>query len=189
MPLPVFFPSSPSSTNLSSKGCGRYDSSANASARLSEQLQRYINATLNAFLVIVLESEKGIKFNNALSINSSILENNLKVLEKNKDKYIWLIKFINMKIWDELEQFFSRLDTVILSFDFISEFSQISFEGALAIIKDKILQNDANLLKQDITRIITSLKQRKTIDKKVVLKLTKELEKKREKAKAKNDDN
>jgi hypothetical protein len=161
----------------------------NPSAKLSEQLQRYINATINAFLVVVLENEKGIKFNNALSINSSILKNNLEVLKQNKAKYLWLDKFVDMEIWEKLKNFTSRLDTILLSFDFINEFSEINFEGALSSIKDDILQNDENLLKSNITKVINSIKQRKSIDKKVSSKLIKELEKIRDKAKVKNDNN
>lgn len=163
----------------------------NPSPTLSEQLKRYIQATLNAFIIVVLENEQGIRFNNALSLNSSIYKNNLKILEKHRDKYLWLYSFIELKIWSILEEFSNKLDKIILSYKFEEEFEKINFDGELRIIKSFILENSDKLYQEDVKRVINSIKQRKTIEEKLKRKLVRSLEKIKEnlKPKPKNDNN
>jgi len=166
----------------------------NPSDILSEQLLRYIDATINAFLVVVLENEQGIKFNNALSINSPVFKNNLKILEQNKKDYLWLDSFVNMKIWDKLRTFADSLDIGLSKskqppYDFLNEFSKLSFRGENLSIQYKILENNENLTTEEIEKIINSIKTRHTIDKTVASKLIKDLEKIRDRVRAKNDNN
>lgn len=157
----------------------------NPSARLSEQLQRYIQATLNAFIIVTLEDETEIRFNNALSLNSPIYKENLATLKKHDDKYLWLVNFVELGIWDILEEFSKKLDGIIITFDFNNEFANIEFEGALKDIKEAIIKNPKEIYKGDVTRIINSIRQRKSIDDKLSKRLIKELEKIKEKAKIK----
>jgi hypothetical protein len=149
----------------------------NPSKILSEQLQRYIQATLNAFIVVTLENEQNIKFNNALSLNSNIYIDNLNILKKYSNKYLWLINFVELPIWNMIKEFSKKLNVVVLTFDFIYEFSKINFDGSLKDIQEAIINKSEYLSSTDITKIITAIKQRKTIDKKLKEKLIKELDK------------
>jgi hypothetical protein len=67
------------------------------SEKLGEHFHRYIIAILNSFIVVVLEKEKDIKFNNAISFSDGenpIFKYNLHKLIGIKDKYKWLLDFI-----------------------------------------------------------------------------------------------
>lgn len=154
----------------------------NPSSNLSSQVRRYIQATLNAFIIVILESENGIKFNNALSLDSQIYSNNLEVLKKNKDKYYWLLYFVEINLWKELDDFFDTLDGISLTFDFYKELDKIDFDGNLREIKENILGKAEILYITDITKLISAIRGRKTLDSKTVNRLIKELERLKDRA-------
>lgn len=157
----------------------------NPSFSLSEQFSRYLQAIQNAFIIVVLENEKGIKFNNALSLGSQIFKDNLEILKKNEDKYLWLSYFIELKIWNLLKQFASRLEHITLVFDFYTELEAIEFEGNLKNIKENILKKSEELYIVDISKLISAIKGRKSLDPKISARLIRELEKIKDKSKIK----
>ena len=147
------------------------------SVNLYLQLKRYIQATLNSFIVVVLEDEKGVDFRNSLNEYGDIFIKNKELLKENKDKYLWLWKFVNLKIWDEIN--LEKYKNIILGYDFKSELENLDLNKDTKAYKTKIkILNDdrGNLYKEDVNNLISIIKKR-NIPNNIKNNLIKDLEK------------
>lgn len=75
----------------------------NKDINFGRQLHRYVIATLNAFIIVVMENVEGTNYNNALEFGATgynkVFASNMALLEKNKENYSWLYKLINLDVW------------------------------------------------------------------------------------------
>ena len=159
----------------------------NPSSNLYLHLKRYINATLNSFIVVTLENEKDIDFRNSLNENGEIFNKNKQLLEKNQDKYKWLWEFVNLEIWNIIN--IKKYESIILGYYFKEELKKLKLDEKTKSFdtREQILSGSIeSLYKEDISNLIAIIK-KKDIKNSIKNKIIKDLESIRNKLSSKRN--
>jgi len=147
------------------------------STTLYEQLYRYIIATLNAFIIVSLESKKEIDFRNSIK-NDKVFQFNKQVLEKYKDEYEWLWNFINLKLWDIL--LLEKYKNVkIKRINLINELLSLKISPKTKSYEtlQKIQNKNFNTLyREDISNLIRVVKNKNSLYEQEIIEMLKEFQ-------------
>lgn len=108
----------------------------NKDINFGRQLHRYVIATLNAFIIVVMENVEGINYNNALEFGTTgynkVFESNMNVLAKQKESYRWLYDLVCLDVWklfiDLKSEIYNDIEDEIKEHNIFDQLEKIEIE-------------------------------------------------------------